>query len=45
MSIDLAEVGAVPAPDAAGNWRVRFGIYLPGIIPNNGYRVQVRVIH
>jgi len=45
MSIDLAEVGALPSQDAAGNWRVRFGIYLPGITSNNGYRVQVRVIH
>jgi maltooligosyltrehalose trehalohydrolase len=45
MSIDLAEVGALPSRDAAGNWRVRFGIYLPGITSNNGYRVQVRVIH
>jgi maltooligosyltrehalose trehalohydrolase len=45
MSIDLAEVGAAPSRDAAGNWRVHFGVYLPGITFNKGYRVQVRVIH
>jgi 1,4-alpha-glucan branching enzyme len=45
MSINLAEVGAAPSRDSAGHWRVHFGIYLPGITFNKGYRVQLRVIH
>jgi hypothetical protein len=45
MPINLAEVGAAPNRDAAGRWRVRIGIYLPGLTFDNGYRVQVRVIH
>lgn len=43
--INLKEVGAVPQRDAAGNWQVRFGIYLPAITFNKGYAVKVRVIH
>lgn len=43
--INLSEVGATPTRDAAGNWRVTFGIYLPGIAFNRGYAVKVRVIH
>jgi len=43
--IDLNEVGAVPHRDAAGNWQVRFGIYLPGIKYDKGYAVKARIIH
>ncbi|HEV2148085.1 MAG TPA: alpha-amylase family glycosyl hydrolase [Longimicrobiaceae bacterium] len=43
--IDLNEVGAAPYRDAAGHRRVRFGLYLPGITYDKGYRVRVRVIH
>lgn len=45
MSINLDEVGAQAAQDGAGRWRLHFGIYLPGITFDKGYRVQVRVIH
>ena len=43
--IDLDEVGAIPERDPAGNWSVRFGIYLPNITFDQGYRLKVRVIH
>ena len=43
--INLDEVGAAATRDGAGNWHVRFGIYLPGITFNKGYRLKVRVIH
>ena len=43
--INLNEVGAKPHRDAAGNWQVQFGIYLPGITFNKGYSLKVRVIH
>lgn len=43
--INLTEVGAHPSQDASGNYQVRFGIYLPGITFNKGYRLKVRVIH
>jgi 1,4-alpha-glucan branching enzyme len=43
MLIHLDEVGASPATDAAGHRVVHFGIYLPGITFDKGYRVQVRV--
>lgn len=43
--IDLDEVGAHPAPDAAGNWHVKLGVYLPGITFDKGYRLRVRIIH
>lgn len=45
MSINLAEVGAVVTPISASNWRVQFGIYLPGITPADGYALSVRAIH
>lgn len=45
MAINLSEVGAAAAQDAAGHWQVHIGIYLPGITFWDGYRVQVRVIH
>ena len=43
--IDLDEVGAHPIADAAGNWTVKLGVYLPGITFNKGYRLRVRIIH
>jgi 1,4-alpha-glucan branching enzyme len=43
--INLNEVGAFPQKDAAGNWQVRIGIYLPGITYNKDYAVKVRIIH
>jgi 1,4-alpha-glucan branching enzyme len=43
--IDLNRVGATPQRDAAGSWSVSFGIYLPNITFNKGYRLKVRVIH
>ena len=43
--IDLSQVGASATVDAAGDWQVRFGIYLPGITSNNGYELKVRFIH
>lgn len=43
--IDLNEAGAHPGQDAAGNWQVKLGLYLPGITFNKGYRLRVRIIH
>jgi 1,4-alpha-glucan branching enzyme len=43
--ISLNEVGAAPALDAAGNWQVHIGVYLPGITFHKGYGVKVRIIH
>lgn len=43
--IDLSEVGAFPAAPSAAGVDVRFGLYLPGIDPRDGYEVLVRVIH
>ena len=37
--IDLTQVGAAPSRTAGGAWRVAFGVYLPGITYNAGYRV------
>lgn len=45
MAIDLSEVGAAATKDAAGRSQVHFGLYLPGITFDKGYRVQVRLIH
>ncbi len=45
MMIHLDEVGAMASTNAAGQRIVHFGIYLPGITFDKGYRVQVRVIH
>jgi 1,4-alpha-glucan branching enzyme len=45
MPIHWQEVGAAPSQSASGHRLVRFGLYLPGITFNKGYRVQVRVIH
>jgi 1,4-alpha-glucan branching enzyme len=43
--INLSEVGAHPVRDAAGNWHVKVGVYLPGITFDKGYRLLVRIIH
>lgn len=43
--IDLDQVGAHPLRHANGDWRVRFGIYLPGITFDKGYRLKLRLIH
>ncbi len=43
--IELEEVGAAPRMDQAGDWTVHFGVYLPGITFDKGYRLKVRVIH
>jgi len=45
MPIDLSEVGAVVTLGAGGTVSARFGLYLPGITFDDGYRLQVRVIH
>jgi len=45
MPIDLSEVGATVSIDASGVALVRFGVYLPGITFDAGYRLQVKVIH
>lgn len=43
--LDLNQVGAFPSYDAAGNAQIRFGLYLPGIRPADGFSVVVRIIH
>jgi 1,4-alpha-glucan branching enzyme len=43
--INLAEVGAFPSAPTNAGVDVRFGIYLPGIDPADGYGVSVRLIH
>ena len=43
--IDLAEVGAFVSSDTPGSFRLRFGLYLPGIRSQDGFEVVVRVIH
>lgn len=45
MSIELSEVGVHVTQITATSWRVRFGIYLPGVSPTDGYTLQARVIH
>jgi maltooligosyltrehalose trehalohydrolase len=42
---DLSEVGAFPTTLPNGAASVRFGVYLPGISPDEGYGVKVRIIH
>ena len=44
-TIKLSEVGAHPRQDSSGQWVVTFGIYLPGITFDKGYRLKLRVIH
>jgi maltooligosyltrehalose trehalohydrolase len=43
--INLSDVGAFASPPTAAGVEVCFGIYLPGIDPEDGYEVLVRVIH
>jgi maltooligosyltrehalose trehalohydrolase len=43
--INLSDVGAVASPPTAAGVEVCFGIYLPGIDPEDGYEVLARVIH
>lgn len=43
--VDLDELGARPRPTAAGGWEVDFGVLLPGITFDKGYRLALRVIH
>ncbi len=43
--INLNEVGAFASAPTAAGVPVRFGLYLPGITPQAGYEVVVRVIH
>jgi 1,4-alpha-glucan branching enzyme len=42
--ITLAEVGAL-ASSGPGTFTIRFGLYLPGIRPADGFEVVVRIIH
>jgi 1,4-alpha-glucan branching enzyme len=42
--IDLTEVGAFPLA-VPGAFRIRFGVYLPGIRAADGFDVVVRIIH
>ena len=43
--ISLDEVGAHPQEDSSGGSSVAFGVYLPGLTFDKGYRLKVRVIH
>src|ERR1700733_13817225 len=43
--IDLREVGASVTKDGAGNYSLRFGIYLPGVRSSDGFKLLVRIIH
>lgn len=43
--IKLDDVGAAVRRDEHGSALVRFGLYLPGITYDKGYRLKVRVIH
>lgn len=43
--INLQEVGAFAAAPTAAGVDVTFGVYLPGIMTQDGYEVLVRVIH
>lgn len=45
MTIDLKEAGAFPSQHVDGSLSVDFGVYLPGIVPAEGYQVVVRIIH
>jgi maltooligosyltrehalose trehalohydrolase len=44
MAINLTEVGASCSVDAGGTLQIKFGLYLPGIRPADGFSVAVRVI-
>jgi 1,4-alpha-glucan branching enzyme len=43
--IKMSEVGAFPSTPAPGEFKVRFGVYLPGIRAADGFEVVVRIIH
>ena len=43
--INLTEVGAFASAPTRSGVDVQFGVYLPGIEPQDGYEVLVRVIH
>ena len=43
--ISINEVGAFVSASTSSGVNVRFGVYLPGIEPQAGYEVLVRVIH
>jgi 1,4-alpha-glucan branching enzyme len=43
--MNFDEVGASCQKIAPGKWQINFGIYLPGITYNDGYRLKLRVIH
>jgi 1,4-alpha-glucan branching enzyme len=43
--INLNEVGAFVSTPTPLGVEVKFGVYLPGIAPEDGYEVRVRVIH
>jgi 1,4-alpha-glucan branching enzyme len=43
--LDLAQVGAHPTTAADGQHRVRFGLYLPGILPADGYQLRAFLVH
>jgi maltooligosyltrehalose trehalohydrolase len=45
VMINLDEVGAFVSVDVSGNFRVRFGLYLPGLRAADGFAVMVRIIH
>src|SRR3954447_13099949 len=45
MPIDASKVGAAVVVDSGGVVSLRFGIYLPGVTFDAGYRLQVKVIH
>src|SRR6266481_2133344 len=45
MMIDIAEIGAFSTKQPDGSIHVKFGLYLPGITPAEGYQVIVRIIH
>lgn len=43
--IDIGEVGAFSTRQPDGSVDVKFGLYLPGITPAEGYQAVVRIIH
>jgi maltooligosyltrehalose trehalohydrolase len=43
--IDIGEIGAFSTKQPDGSIHVKFGLYLPGITPAEGYQVIVRIIH
>ena len=45
MTLNLQEVGAFVSLDAAGQFSVRFGVYLPGVQQTGGFDLTVKIIH